>query len=1046
MKDKFTINFDNGFKEPWMNSPDVFQINRLPARAFGFSFNNREDALSCKPYSSNRVKLLNGEWLFKLVDKPSLRNRDFYKMDYDLSDWDKIAVPGQWQMQGYDYPQYTNLTYPWVGNEDVSEGFAPVEYNPVGAYVTNFDLPDNFKDQPVYISFQGVESAFYLYINGVCIGYSEDSFTNADFDLTPYLKDKDNKLAVEVFRWCDSSWLEDQDFWRLSGIFRDVVLHTAPKTSIYDMAINSSLNEDFSQGSVNIVLDFLNYSISGEKYEIITTLLYKNQNMAQNIKRDFTIDKNGTMNIPLCLDNPELWSAEEPNLYTLLVELKNESGSTIEYRSVRIGFKTLIINGSIMFLNGKKLKLLGVNRHEFSPVDGRAIKMKDMVKDVTIMKQNNINSVRTSHYPNNPLFYDLCDEYGLYVIDEVNLETHGSWDYEKAQHMQPSAIPGSKPIWRDNVIDRANTMVKRDFNHASIIMWSLGNESYGGSNFIDMKDHIKSLDNSRPVHYEGTFHYREFEAATDIESQMYTTPQMLENYANYNPAKPILLCEYSHAMGTSCGNLFKYTDLFKKYDSLLGGFIWDWVDQSILTKDKNGKEFYAYGGDFGDSPNDNFFCGNGLLLSNRTITPKLLEVKKCYQPIEAKMLDLSSGRLEIINYNLFSSTKNMDIKAFIYNNGNLIEQTLLDIVVPADSSAEITIPFNFSKLSNLKGELYLQIKYFQKKSTIAVNTGHEIGFSEFKLLSKTVSKDELDKLITSKKPIINEESQLNLIEDDKIISVTGSNFNAHINRETGYMFSYKVNNRELFNSPLVPCFWRALIDNDLGHKLDEKSAIWRDIQKSMKVLDIIIESNSINGKKQIGIKVIHSLSETSSSILNTTYTFGEDNTITVNQTIIVDSLLPPLPAYGMMFDLPVDFTNLKWLGRGPHGNYIDRKLSSPFGLYKSSVQEQWVNYIRPQDCGNKTDVRFLELKNSSGDVLIIKSDNSFEATVHGFNPYEIESYDHPHKMPEPQKVSLRINGRQMGIGGDDSWQAKPHSEYCILPDNSYNYSFTFTGR
>lgn len=1025
MSNNFSIQFDNNFKEPWINSPERFQINRLPARAFGFSYKNRDNALSCRPYNTERVELLNGEWSFKLVDKPALRDKDFYKMDYDNSNWDKITVPGQWQMQGFDYPQYTNVTYPWVGNEEVKEGHAPLEYNPVGAYVTEFDLQENFKNSPVYISFQGVESAFYIYINGTCIGYSEDSYTNADFDLTPYLKDKNNKLAIEVFRWCDSSWLEDQDFWRLSGIFRDVVLHTTPATSIYDMYVKDSLNSDYSVGSLDVNLDIISSTANGI-CSVKVELLNGSSVIASNSLSDLKISEKVKFNIPLTLQNPKLWSAEAPNLYTVLTTVTDDKGEVVEYRSCRTGFRHIVINGPVMMLNGKKLKMLGVNRHEFSPTDGRALKFEDMVKDVEIMKQNNINSVRTSHYPNHPFFYDLCDEYGLYVIDETNLETHGSWSYEFTGEFQATAIPGSKPEWTDNVIDRANTMVRRDFNHPSIVMWSLGNESYGGSNFIAMKDHIRSLDNSRPIHYEGTFHNREFEAATDIESQMYTTPQRLEDYAKYNPLKPILLCEYAHAMGNSCGNLFKYTDLFKKYDSILGGFIWDWVDQSILTKDENGKEFYAYGGDFGDSPNDNFFCGNGLLLGDRSETPKLLEVKKCYQPVEAELLDINEGTIKITNYRLFTSTEDFDFKAYIFNNGKLLKEADLDCLVPADSSIEIKTPFDIKELQSLKGELYMQIKYFQD--------GREMGFSEFKLMSLPISKDELESDILSIDSIISDDVKIDIVEDSESISIRGGNYTAVMDKKSGLLSSFKSDGKEFFNTPMEPCFWRALIDNDLGHSFKNVSGIWRDIHQTMKPISI--------ASTNMTIKVVHNISDKSSSTLETTYTFNSES-VDVNQNLIIDDRLPELPAYGMMFDLPVEFNSIQWLGRGPHSNYSDRKKSTAFGLYNGTVEEQWVDYIRPQDCGNKTDVRFLSLTNSKGKSFVVKTDSLFETTVHGFTPYEIESYDHPHKMPKADKVSVRINGRQMGVGGDDSWQAKPHSEYYIHPGNSYSYNFTF---
>ncbi len=565
----------------------------MKSKNFSVSYDDKASALGFKPYESARVKLLNGIWKFKLVDRPADRIKGFYAMEYDNASWDDIKVPAHWQTEGYDYPQYTNRVYPWVGNEEVEEGVAPVEYNPVGAYVTTFDLPEGFDGQPVYISFQGVESAFYLYINGDCIGYSEDSFTNADFDLTPYLKEKDNKLAVEVFRWSDASWLEDQDFWRVSGFFRDVFLYTTRDTALDEFNILTDLSDDFQEATLKISGIVTKYGIEEDEMVSLKATLYDGDAVAaemvimdsQQMKQ--TDDGEAfAFEASEVISAPKLWSAEEPNLYTLLFELTDSEGKVIEVRSQKVGFRKFEIKGNIMYINGKRILLLGANRHEFHPEKGRAIGMEEMVTDVRLMKRNNINAVRTSHYPNHPFFYDLCDEYGLYVIDETNLETHGSWDYNDTQQFQPAAVPGSKPEWTANVIDRANSMVKRDFNHPSIIIWSLGNESYGGSNFIAMKDHIKALDTTRVIHYEGTFHDRDFEDATEIESHMYTKPVFLEQYAKYNPQKPILLCEYSHAMGNSCGNLYKYTDLFRQYDVLQGGFIWDWIDQALIKKKK----------------------------------------------------------------------------------------------------------------------------------------------------------------------------------------------------------------------------------------------------------------------------------------------------------------------------------------------------------------------------------------------------------------------------------------------------------------------------
>lgn len=1048
--------------EPWYNQPEVVEINRLEATTFSVSYDTVKAARNYKPYESSRIQLLNGQWRFKLVNKPTDRLVDFYKETYDVSGWDEIEVPAHWQLKGYDYPQYSNHKYPWMGNEDVEQPKPPMEYNPVGAYRRTFNLPNNFINEQVFISFQGVESAFYLYLNGECIGYSEDSFTNADFDLTPYIRETGNELAVEVFRWCDGSWLEDQDFWRLSGIFRDVYIYTKPVVSIKDFRVLPELNEDLTVGTLKLAVklqedinELAKIRLQQMKDLVVTVeaTLYESGKerlkavVIEGLVSEVCLDSFVTKKIQL--DNPRLWSAEEPNLYELVFHLTvNEDSLTIEdVRSLKIGFKKFEIRKEVMYFNNEKLKLLGTNRHEFSPTKGRAIGTEEMIEDLILMKQNNINAVRTSHYPNHPFFYDLCDEIGLYVIDETNLETHGTWTYNDVQDYQPLAIPGSKPEWNNAVIDRCHTMVARDYNHPSIIIWSLGNEAYGGSNFVAMKDHIKSLDTSRGVHYEGVFHDREFESASDIESQMYTKPDALESYALYNPHKPILLCEYSHAMGESCGNLYKYRDLFRKYDSLCGGFIWDWVDQALL-KEEDGISFYAYGGDFGDSPNDNFFCGNGLVLASKEATPKLMEVKACYKPLEVKVIALNEGRFSLTNYNLFVDTSLYSIAYEITLNGEIIETGVANIDAKAKECVEFDIPVDIDELMVREGDIYIRFIYELDVDTCYAKEGHEIGFDQFKIPSKSMTTKELidESLHMIQKPV--REYPYVLVEAyEEAYAIAGDGYTCVLNKETGFMSSYKVGDFEYLQEPLKPMFWRAINDNDLGNGLDKRAAIWKYAEDHMIFRNIEVRNLDIAEEAYIEIKTLHQIFINYSATLVLTYLFDGKGEIKVTYELNPDKNLPEIPAFGLNFHLPLALNELSWYGHGPHGNYVDRKESTYIGHFTGSVAEQWVNYIRPQECGNKTDVKFIEVYNADkSQSLVIKSDSGFEASVHGFTPYEIESYSHPHKMPKATKTALRINGQQMGIGGDDSWGAKTHIEHTLLTNRNYRYQFTFGGR
>lgn len=1049
MKEKFILEQNNSEYQPWLNQPEVFQINRLPAKNFSLSYADKNTAIAGKPYTTSRMHLLNGMWKFRLVDRPSDRIKDFWKTNFDNSSWDEIKVPGHWQLQGYDYPQYTNRIYPWVGNEEVAEGVAPVEYNPVGAYVTTFDLPEGFENRPVYISLQGVEAAFYIYINGDCIGYAEDSFTNSDFDLTPYLKSKDNKLAIEVFRWCDASWLEDQDFWRMSGIFRDVFLYTTEDVTLDSYKLLTELNEDMTVGTLKINGELTRYSDTTDQEVTMKVSLFDGETLVadKTFVNDVAMDKSCLVfSDVLTVPDVRLWSAEQPNLYTLLFEIIDGDGNIVEYKSQKVGFRTFEIKGNIMYVNGKRVLFLGANRHEFNPEVGRAITMEDMMADVILMKQSNINAVRTSHYPNHPYFYDLCDEYGLYVIDETNLETHGSWEYDDAQNLQTTAVPGSKPEWTENVLDRCNTMVVRDFNHPSIVIWSLGNEAYGGSNFVVMKDHIKGLDTSRVIHYEGTFHDRTFEDATEIESHMYTTPAVLENYAKYNPRKPILLCEYSHAMGESCGNLYQYTDLFHQYDVLQGGFIWDWIDQA-LWKEEDGVRFLAYGGDFGDSPNDNFFCGNGLILADRTETPKLKEVKKCYQPVECFAKNLKAGLVTFKNYNLFADTSNLDFNYRIEKNGQVMVEGQVDIVVAPGSEQDFVLPKALHQHLLMEGDIYFIVTYVYKEDTPFAPKGFEVGFSELRVPNiVTFNTPDYEELSSIKSDTIDYPFIIIEEKEDAFV-VTGETFSLAVDRVSGLIESYQVSGNEFLIEALRPNFFRATIDNDLGNSLQERAAIWKEKGEKLILSDIRYRSLEENEISSVEIKTLHQLFDNDVAYIETSYTVDYYGKVDVEMKLVLSDLMPEVPAYGLEFTLDKSLDQLKWFGRGPHASYVDRKKSAPMGVYEGTVADQWFNYIRPQECGNKTDVKFLELRNADASkVMVIKSVEGVEANAQGFSPQEITTFSHPHKMPEPVKTSLRINGYQMGIGGDDSWGAKTHVEYTLLTNKNYSYSFSFQGR
>lgn len=1015
----------NGYPE-WNNNPEVFQVNRLEAHASLIPYE--------EIYSSENYLLLNGDWKFSFAENPEKRIKNFYENDYDTTGWKEIKVPGHWQLQGYDYPQYTNKLYPWHGKENVKVGFAPTEYNPVGSYVRSFQLHEGFKNRPLYISFQGVEAAFYLWINGEFVGYSEDSFSPSEFDITPYVIDGENKIAVEVYRWCDASWLEDQDFWRLSGIFRDVYLYTTADAHIYDFSVITDLDDNYTNAELKIKAKVTNYFEKEMEDMTLEALLYdKNNSLVYNEPLKMKVDLNNkpemVLEISKLIENPLKWSAEQPNLYNLVLTLKDNTGDIIETAHCYVGFRKFELKDGFMKINGERILFKGVNRHEFNCKYGRSISYEDMVYDIKLMKKFNINAVRTSHYPNNVLWYELCDKYGLYVIDETNLETHGMW--ELGHYKEEEILPGSHPEWTAAVIDRCNSMFERDKNHPSILIWSLGNEAYGGENFIKMHDFLRSKDSTRLIHYEGLFHHRATEAASDMESQMYTKPRDVEAYALSNPKKPFILCEYSHSMGNSNGNLFKYWELFRRYPILQGGFIWDWIDQALLTKTENGIEYLAYGGDFGDTPNDNNFCGNGIIFADRTLTPKIYEVKKCYESIKIEAIDLCQGKFKIYNEFLFTNLNEYSLQWNIDKNGVSIFEGSMEVDVKPNSYESIDINYELPKANSDEDEYILNISFVLKNDTMWAERGHEVSFEQFKLLPEL---KHIEKFTGKFSDII-------INNDLNKIIVEGKDFSAIFHKSKGELVSYRYKGLELLKSPITPNFWRAVTDNDRGNYLEQRCNSWREAGKNKILKNISIE----DFKSLLQIKVSFILPTTIASECIVFYEIYGDGTIKITETLVPGSDMPEIPEVGMMFVMDRAFENLTWYGKGPHESYWDRNKGAKIGLYKGKVSEQFVPYLRPQECGNKTDVKWATLVSDEGIGLIIKGSPAIELNALPYTPFELEENDHAYKLHQSDKVVVRVNYKQMGVGGDDTWGAKTHEEFTLYANKNYTYAYSIKG-
>lgn len=1027
----------NGYPE-WNNNPDIFALNRMPAHAAFVSFDTLEEALDGSRDASPYIRSLNGMWKFAWARNPESRIRNFYERDFDASGWAEIPVPSHWQLQGYDYPQYVNIRYPWIEHDDIKPPFAPTNYNPVGSYITTFAVPEEWVGKPVFISFQGVESAFYVWLNGELVGYSEDSFTPAEFDLTPYLTEGENKLAVEVYRWCDGSWLEDQDFWRLSGIFRDVYLFTAPDVHVFDFQANTDLDADFRDADLRISAKLVNYFGREVGRVTLEAQLYGKDRkpvLPVPLRMDTALGVSETAQVQgkVHVDNPLKWSAEQPNLYTLVLKLMDQTGAILQYVSCRIGFRKFEIEDGLMKINGKRILLKGVNRHEFSCDAGRVPKYEDMLRDIRLMKAHNINAVRTSHYPNDSRWYDLCDEYGLYVIDETNIETHGSWSYDAHLGTDEGIVPASKPEWTENVLDRGRSMLERDKNHPSVIIWSLGNESWGGENFVRLHDYFRERDPSRPVHYEGVFHSRMYEAASDIESQMYTPPWKVEEYARQpGPKKPFILCEYSHAMGNSNGGLTKYWELFEKYPVLQGGFIWDWVDQAIRVKNKDGSSYLAYGGDFGESPHDGNFCGNGLVFADRSVTPKLYEVKKCYENVKFAAADLEKGVFTVTNGHLFADLGDYAFRWTLTRNGVTAGEGRFEVQAQPGESVQVDLSQAYPRDAAFGEEYVLTLSMVLAEQTPWADAGHELAWEQFVLPAAASS---------GRSAPAAADAPLEVREEGSELHVKGTGFSLRFDLRSGNLASYRVGDRELLRKAPVPNFWRAVTDNDRGNKLPERAGIWRDAGERRRLL----QSGWESAGGRVRFEVRYALPTRPESILLLRYEVNGEGEVEVSGYLNPGQGLPEIPEIGLLLIMDPSFDRISWYGRGPHENYWDRKSGAKLGLYEGRVTDQVVPYLRPQECGNKTDVRFATVTDAEGRGFRIEGVPAVELNVLPYTPQEMELYDHHHLLPAPEKTVIRINYAQMGVGGDDSWGARTHPEFTLHADRSYTFSFRLKG-
>ncbi len=1003
-----------------VKDPQYFSDGRLDAHSDHAYYASAEDAAEKECVFTES---LNGLWKFHYAKNYISAIPGFEAEDYDCRSWDDIHVPAHIQLEGYDVPQYANTQYPWEGHEEIGPGEIPERFNPVASYVKYFEVPERMKGKRLFISFQGAESGIALWLNGEFIGYSEDTFTPSEFELTDHVKDGVNKLAAQVFKWTSSSWCEDQDFYRFSGIYRDVYLYTVPDVHIRDLRIRAIPDETLTKGELEICTEAW-----GEgKAKVRLT----GGNVS--FEKEFSLKDGG---ITMEVENPALWSAEDPKLYDLEIEVYDTEGKLQEFIPEKVGFRRFEMKNSIMTLNGKRIVFKGANRHEFSSVTGRNVSEEELIKDIVTMKQNNINAIRTCHYPDASLLYRLCDEYGLYLIDETNLESHGSWDTVHETGDTSGIVPNDRPEWLDMMLDRANSMYQRDKNHPAILIWSCGNESYGGKDIFEMSQFFRKEDTTRLVHYEGVFHDRRYNDTSDMESQMYPTVDSIREFLAKDRSKPFICCEYAHAMGNSCGAMHKYTDLTDTEPLYQGGFIWDYIDQTLYKKDRYGKEFQAYGGDFGERPTDYEFSANGIAYGgDREPSPKMQEVKFNYQNITAE-----PGRenVRVINKNLFVNTDTFDCIVTVQRDGRLIREAVLETDVAPLSEKTYVLPVPAEKRP---GEYTVTVSFRLKEDRIWAKAGHEVAFGQY-----------VYEVEEEKRPCTKE---IEVIKSTHNIGIRGEHFEVLFSGLNGGLASYKYAGKEMIESIPKPNFWRAPTDNDNGNHMPARYAQWKiaslyathkDYRENTyaSILKPELEVNGNTAK----ITFTYLLPTTPES--RCTLSYEVDGEGKVKTTLSYDPVkeLGDMPEFGVMFKINADYDHLEWYGLGPAETYADRNRGAKLGIYRNLVKDNIAAYIVPQECGAKTGVRYAKVTDRKGRGMLFEMDEKSGPMMFSalpYTPHEMENARHPYELPEVHYTVIRAAMGQMGVAGDDSWGAPTHSEYLLKADAKMEFSFSFKG-
>lgn len=1022
---------------PDWDDPRVIQVNTEPARTSFIPFPTRQQALAEVDYPkhSPRYFSLSGEWRFKWSPHPGARPVGFHEESYRTDDWAQITVPGNWQIQGHGLPIYSNIRYPFP--TDSLE--APKDWNPVGSYRRGFELPDTWqwspeKDEPVFLHFEGVNSAFHLWINGRKVGYSQGSRTPAEFDVSAFLRPGRNLIAVAVYRWSDGAYLEDQDFWRLSGIFRDVYLWKASRVRIRDLEVLTDYDPASETGRFELAVE-----LAGDDAEnvLVEAELFEQmggRRMLTSGRRE--AEASGKWSWQKDIDPVKPWSAEAPDLYTLLVTLSDEQGELLEAVPLRIGFRRVEVVDSVLRLNGQPLILQGVNRHEHDPETGQVVNREDMVRDIVMMKRHNINAVRTAHYPNVPEWYRLCDLYGLYVIDEANYESHG------LGREDPNHPLVANPDWKEAIVDRTRRMVERDFNHPSILMWSLGNEGSDGPNLLAAYEWAKERDPSRPIHYENT-NLGPFDgSSTDITSFMYAKAEDLLSLQEKWPEKPLILCEYSHAMGNSNGNLDAYWDLIDAHPQLAGAFVWDWMDQGLRQpipygiEDPWGREsFLAFGGWWEDRASvhhDDNFCMNGLVSADRQPHPGLLALKHVLQPASITKVDAANRSIEVHNRYAFTDLSDrLELHWELLEEGETLARGQLNLPsVAPGQPAKVELPADAWKTDSSR-ETWLNISWRARGASRFWEAGYELGWDQFKLGGEwTVEPPDTA-------------GSLKVEENGDAIGISGDDWQMVFDPASGMLRHWEKDGLELIRTGPRPDFWRAPTDNDegagLGVPLSSRTALrasslWKDAADSWSLEQVAVERTDEGVAIRCSGAILDGRAE-----VELVYTVHRDGQLGVDYTYHSGQDLPLIPRVGTQWTLDPEFSEIRWYGRGPLPTYSDRRFER-IGIYSSDLMNDWVDYSRPQENGNKVGVRWISLTDREGRGLRIEGLEPLSCNVLPYSHEAISGAEYSWQLGQPEAVYLNIDYAQMGIGGDNSWGLIALPEYQ-LKERRYHYGY-----